>query len=100
MDSLQSRGVLENTVVIYTSDNGFSFGAHRHVGKFCAYEECGKAPLLVRWPGGGESRIESSLVSNLDLAPTIADAAAVTPDLPQDGRSLVPLLSGTATSWP
>jgi arylsulfatase A-like enzyme len=61
------------------------------VGKTCPYEECIRTPFFVRWPWG-PSRTDDRLVSNVDLAPTIADLAGVSPVAPVDGRSLVPLL--------
>jgi arylsulfatase A-like enzyme len=56
-------------------------------------------PLLIRFPGARGNRIEERFVSTVDLAPTIAEYAGVTPTLRQDGRSLLPLLNNTATQW-
>jgi N-acetylglucosamine-6-sulfatase len=99
MDKLIERGQLDNTVFIFMSDNGFSFGAHRWVKKMCVYEESVRTPLLIRYPGIGENRTETRLVSSVDIAPTLAGLAQVSPTLRVDGRSLVPLLNGTATEW-
>jgi N-acetylglucosamine-6-sulfatase len=99
MDKLIERGQLDNTVFIFMTDNGFSFGAHRWVKKMCVYEECVRTPLLIRYPGIGENRTETRLVSSVDIAPTLAGLAQVSPTLKVDGRSLVPLLNGTATEW-
>jgi N-acetylglucosamine-6-sulfatase len=98
-DKLIKRGQLNNTVFIFMTDNGFSFGAHRWLKKTCVYEECVRTPLLIRYPGTGENRTETRLVSSVDIAPTLASLAQVTPTLKGDGRSLVPLLNGTATNW-
>ena len=100
VDALAAKGVLDNTMIIFTADNGFSWGSHRHIGKLCPYEECSNVPLLIRFPGVAGNRVETSVVSNVDLPATIADYAGVTPGLPQDGRSLLPLLEGTADDWP
>ncbi len=89
--TLKETGELRNTVVVFMTDNGFSFGEHRWVGKTCPYEECIRTPFFVRYPWG-RSRTDDRLLSNVDLAPTIADLAGVEPDRPFDGRSLVPLL--------
>jgi arylsulfatase A-like enzyme len=98
--ALQSTGKLNNTVVIYLTDNGYSNGAHRHEGKRCEYEECIKTPLLIRYPGT-KGRMQTTLVSNVDIAGTIAGLAGATPTRKQDGYSLVPLLqSQPPTQWP
>ncbi len=91
--ALAASGRLDNTVLILTSDNGYSFGAHRWPIKRCEFEECHHVPLLVRHPGR-PTEVDNRLVGNVDLAPTIADLAGATPSIPQDGRSLVPLLTG------
>jgi N-acetylglucosamine-6-sulfatase len=93
--ALRDRGALENTVVLYMTDNGFSFGEHRWVGKTCEYEECIRTPFVVRFPSA-VSHVDPHLVSNVDLAPTLAELAGVRPPTPVDGQSLVPLLRGDA----
>ena len=93
IDTLRKQGLLENTYIIFTSDNGFHLGEHRlHAGKLTPYEEDINVPLFIRGPGirGGQERRE--FVGNIDLAPTIAELAdARVPDF-VDGRSMVPLL--------
>jgi N-acetylglucosamine-6-sulfatase len=97
--ALQVRGDLANTVLIFMTDNGFSFGEHRWVGKTCAYDECIRTPFLVRFPGAS-SHVDRRLVSNVDLAPTLAELAGIEPPSPVDGMSLVPLLQGRpSASW-
>jgi N-acetylglucosamine-6-sulfatase len=97
-DALRATGRLNNTVVIFMTDNGYSFGAHRWPWKMCAYEECAHLPFLVRYPGQS-SRVDNRLVSTVDLAPTFADIAGVTPTIPQDGRSLVPVITNSTSTW-
>lgn len=97
IDTLKAEGALEDTLIIFAADNGFSWGSHRRMGKNCPYEECINFPLLIRYPGAA-NRVESRLVSNVDLAATITDFAGVTPGLALDGRSLIPLLDDSATS--
>jgi arylsulfatase A-like enzyme len=98
--ALRARGVWKNTAVIYVSDNGYSYGDHRWDNKRCPYEECMRVPLFIRDPRHGVTHTSRALVSNVDLASTVAEFAHVTPDIHQDGRSLRPLLTGTARAWP
>ena len=91
LDVVRERRELDETVIVYLSDNGFSFGEHRWIGKGCPYDECVRIPFLVRVPGAG-NRTEPAMVSGVDLAPTMAELAGVTPPDDLDGTSLVPLL--------
>jgi arylsulfatase A-like enzyme len=97
--ALKDSGKLDNTVVIYTSDNGFLFGDHRLVGKTAAYEGSIKVPLLMRGPGIPEDQTRAQLVSNLDVTATIVDLAGAKPGVPLDGKSLVPLFAGAYAPW-
>ncbi len=98
MDAIERRGELDNTVVIVMSDNGFAFGEHRWKSKKCAYEECIRTPLYVRYPGA-TPHTDARLVSSVDIAQTIAEIGAAIPATSVDGRSLVPLLHGDASPW-
>ena len=89
VEEIESRGDLDRTVIIFLTDNGFSFGAHRHVGKSCPYEECVRTPLAIRVPWTASASIPF-LASNVDLAPTIAAFAGVPPRA-TDGIDLRPL---------
>jgi N-acetylglucosamine-6-sulfatase len=98
--ALRQAGVLENTVVIYTSDNGWFRGEHRiPFGKVLPYEPAVRVPLLVRGPGVNPGRRVSAPVANVDLAATIVASAAARARRTMDGRSLWPLLQGQA-GWP
>ena len=93
---VQARGELDRTLIVVVSDNGYSFGEHRWVGKRCPYNACVRMPFVVRspWRGAGEISVP---VSNVDLAPTIRDlvgAYVEMPTVPTDGLSLRPLLDG------
>jgi hypothetical protein len=91
VDALSRGGELDNTVIIFTSDNGFFAGEHRvRTGKNRVYEEAIRVPLVIRGPGVPEGATVADLSINADLAPTILDAAGATPGLPEDGRSLLP----------
>ncbi len=98
LDLLEKRGLDEDTMVIYTSDQGFFLGDHGWYDKRFMYEESLRMPLLVKYPkkikGGSVSR---KMVLNLDFAPTILDMAGFeTPDFMQ-GESFVPILEGENT---
>ena len=100
MGALQRKGVLDNTIIVYASDNGFMWGEHRLGGKIWPYEESIRVPLVVRVPWQSAwGRTDSHMVLNIDFASTIAELAGVKPALPQDGRSLVPLLRGQSVPW-
>jgi arylsulfatase A-like enzyme len=99
LDYLEREGLAENTVVIYTSDQGFYLGEHGWFDKRWIFEESVRTPLMVRWPGLTKPGTASgALVSNLDLAETILDAAGLAVPAEMQGRSLRPLLAGTAPS--
>jgi arylsulfatase A-like enzyme len=83
IETLQSDGLLANALVIFTSDNGFFQGEHRvDFGKILPYEPSVKGPLLIRGPGIAAGRRTSALVANIDLAPTIVEAAGARPAEP------------------
>ena len=95
MDELKKEGLLENTVVIYASDQGFYMGEHGWFDKRFMYEESMRTPLLMRLPDDfGKRRDISQLVQNIDYAPTFLELAGlpVPPDM--QGVSLLPLLQG------
>jgi len=86
-----------DTLVIYLSDNGFLFGEHRRFGKTDAYEGSVRVPMVIRYPAMLASPLIShALVSNVDIASTIASLTGLPWEA--DGRSLVPLLDGSAKS--
>ena len=99
VDALKETGKLDDTVIIYTSDNGFMYGEHRLIGKSAAYEESIKVPLLMRGPGIPKNETRSELVNNLDVVATIAELAGATPRLVVDGRSLTTLLANANAPW-
>ena len=93
MQLLAERGVLDDTLVILSSDNGFSWGEHGRMSKFVPYEPSMRVPLLVRWPGHIAAGTDATrLVSYVDILPTILQAANVTLPAgapPLDGESLL-----------
>ena len=98
---IASLGQLDRTYFLFTSDNGFHLGQHRLPGgKETSFEEDIRMPLLASGPGIPAGKIVNELVSDADLAPTIAAWAGVTPGTTVDGRSLIPVLGATPpTSW-
>jgi N-acetylglucosamine-6-sulfatase len=97
VDELEDAGELDNTYLIFMSDNGYFSGEHRiRQGKYLPHEPSSHVPLLIRGPGipaGGNS---NALVSNVDVAATIAAVTGATPKLAQDGRSLLPFAQNPA----
>jgi hypothetical protein len=84
---------MNRTLIVFTSDNGFFHGEHRvPAGKVLVYEPSVRVPLIIRGPGVPAGARRTSLVANIDLAPTILDAANARPGRRQDGRSLLPFV--------
>ncbi|MHC5023118.1 MAG: sulfatase family protein [Planctomycetota bacterium] len=101
LDTLEKTGLAANTIVVYSSDQGFYLGEHGWFDKRWMYEQSLRTPLLVRWPGVADAgRTSDALVSNLDFAATFLDAADLPTPADIQGRSLVPLLRGeTPDDW-
>jgi N-acetylglucosamine-6-sulfatase len=96
--ALRSIGELDNTVILFTSDNGYMQGEHRiHAGKTVPYDPSAKVPLLVRGPGFPAGIARGQLVGNIDVAPTLVDVADATAGLPLDGTSLLPIAESPNT---
>ncbi len=87
--ALRRSGELDETLFVFTSDNGFLHGEHRvRSGKQLPYEESIRVPLIVRGPGLPAGKVRRQTVANVDLAATILDYAGVSSPVPPDGRSL------------
>jgi arylsulfatase A-like enzyme len=94
---LDERGLAANTVVIFTSDNGFFFGERGLADKWLMYEESIRVPLIIvdpRLPAARRGAVVEAMTLNIDFAPTLLDLAALTPPASMQGRSFVPLLRG------
>ena len=98
---LDSAGLSKNTIVIYTSDQGFFLGDHGMYDKRFMYEECLRMPFLVRWPAGVKAgAVARAMALNVDFAPTFLEAAGLPVPADMQGRSLIPLLKGrTPADW-
>jgi arylsulfatase A-like enzyme len=101
LDYLDRSGLAKNTVVIYSSDQGFFLGEHGWFDKRWMYEESMRMPFLVRWPGVvAPGSVNTDLVQNLDFAETFLEMAGVAVPPEMQGRSIVPLLKGkTPADW-
>jgi N-acetylglucosamine-6-sulfatase len=100
VEALRRNGELENTLIVYMSDNGFMHGEHRALAeKVLPYEESIRIPLVMRGPGVPRTRIDHRLVGNVDVTSTILDATDVAPWRVQDGRSLLELLADPGAEW-
>ena len=111
LETLEKAHELDNTVIVFTSDNGFFLGEHRlALGKNLPYEEAIRVPLMIRLPTGvslaAPGGVVHQPVANIDLAPTLVELAGAQPCISSvqcrvmDGRSLVPLLRGDTSAWP
>src|SRR5690606_17133771 len=100
LDYLEKNGLAENTIVVYTSDQGFYLGEHGWFDKRFMYEESLRTPLLVRYPKEIEAGMETdALVQNLDFAPTFLDYAGVAIPADMQGASFRKLVSGKDSDW-
>jgi arylsulfatase A-like enzyme len=94
---LDGAGLARNTIVVYTSDQGFFLGDHGLYDKRFMYEECLRMPFLVRWPAAiAPGSVARDMGLNVDFAPTFLDAAGVPVPADMQGRSLVPVMRGRA----
>jgi N-acetylglucosamine-6-sulfatase len=99
VDLLRRRGWLDNTIVLYMGDNGFAFGEHGLIDKRQAYEESMRVPMLMRAPGVPGGTVVEQVVANIDVAPTMLDAAGLRPPDGLDGNSMLPLLRDGDAPW-
>jgi arylsulfatase A-like enzyme len=95
LDYLDKNGLAANTIVIYTSDQGFFLGEHDWFDKRFMYEESLRMPFLVRWPGTVKpGKVSDGMILNVDFAPTLLAAAGEPVPADMQGRSFLPLLRG------
>jgi arylsulfatase len=99
LEALEKRGMLENTLIVYTSDHGDMLGDHHLWRKSYAYEGSTRIPMIVRQPGATKGQTVTQPVELRDLFPTFLDAAGAQPARPLDGRSMLPLLRGKSEGW-
>jgi arylsulfatase A-like enzyme len=100
LKTLEDSKRLDNTVVVFASDNGYFLGDHGVGDKRAAYDESLRIALLVRVPGGPAGQTVDAMALNIDIAPTLLDLAGVPVPKDMQGRSLRPLLNGkTPDDW-
>ena len=100
LDYLEEKKLAENTLVVYTSDQGFYLGEHGWFDKRFMYQESFKTPLLIRWPNKITPGISNDeMVQNLDFAQTFLEAAGISAPNDMQGKSLMPLLTGNDDNW-
>lgn len=102
LEVLRERGLAENTLIVFTSDNGFFFGERGLAGKWFMYEESLRVPLIVfdpTLPAAQRGRTVDAMTLNIDLAPTLLDYAGETIPPVMQGRSLRPLIAGREVPW-
>jgi arylsulfatase A-like enzyme len=95
LEYLKENGLDKNTIVIYTSDQGFYLGEHGWFDKRWMYEESFRTPLIIKWPGvTNKKSVTNAMVQNLDFAQTILEMAGLSAPADMQGKSIVPLLKG------
>jgi len=100
IERLERYHIDRDTIIVFTSDNGLHWGEHWLGGKYNAYEESIRVPMIVRYPRMIEhARADERLVLNIDIAPTLAELAGVELVDPMDGRSLSGILCDNDTEW-
>jgi N-acetylglucosamine-6-sulfatase len=99
-DCLEKLHILDNTVIVCSSDNGFFLGAHQRSDKRLMYEESLRVPLMIRYPKMiKEGSKNSEMVLNIDIPPTLAELAGAKIPEKMQGTSLVPLLREESSGW-
>ncbi|MCP9747053.1 sulfatase [Lacihabitans sp. CS3-21] len=100
MDFLKKNNLDENTIVVYTSDQGFYLGEHGWFDKRFIFDESFKTPLLVKWPGVIKAGSKNSqMVQNLDFAQTFLEAAGIKSPADMQGESLIPIFKGQGKNF-
>ena len=100
LDYLEANKLTENTIIVYTSDQGFYLGEHGWYDKRFVYDESFKTPLLIQWKGHIKpGTVSDAMVQNLDYAQTFLDAAGIKAPDDMQGESMIPLLEGKINGW-
>lgn len=100
LDFLKKNNLEENTIVVYTSDQGFYLGEHGWFDKRFIFDESFKTPLLIKWPGIVKAGSKNTqMVQNLDFAQTFLEAAGIKPPSDMQGESLIPILKGNGKNF-
>jgi len=94
---VENQGLMSNTVILYMTDNGYSFGDHRWGQKRCVYDSCSRTPLYVKYGNHSQGWTFPQIVGNEDLAATFADMAGTNPPSDGDGQSFASMLATHTT---
>lgn len=100
LDYLEANNLMDNTIIVYTSDQGFYLGEHGWFDKRFVYDQSFKTPLLISWTNRIKAGSKSdALVQNLDFAQTFLEVAGVKQPADMQGKSLLPVLTGDMKNW-
>ena len=94
IEALKKNGLYDNTIIVYTADNGLAIGSHGLLGKQNLYEHSMRVPLIITGPGIPRGKTSNALVYLFDLFPTLAELCKIPPLRETDGQSLVPVILG------
>lgn len=100
IQTLDKKGLSDNTVILYMGDNGFLFGEHGLIDKRCTYEESIRVPMILKGPGilsGGKKM--SQIVANIDVAPTLLEIASIPAPPEMDGQSFLSVVNDPKNKW-
>lgn len=102
LTALDANSVLDNTIIVVWSDQGYHLGQKQHLQKNTLWRESARIPLIIREPGGNVGSVVSAPVNSVDLFPTLVQMTGLQmpTDFSRDGRSLVPLLRDSQVNWP
>lgn len=100
LDVLKRKGTFDSTLVLYMGDNGYAWGEHGMIDKRAAYDESMRIPMLAHCPELiPAGTVVQPMVANIDVAPTLLEAAGLQPPESYDGRSFLPLVQGKSVPW-
>jgi arylsulfatase A-like enzyme len=100
LDYLEKNNFMENTVIVYSSDQSFNLGEHGWYDKRWMFEESLRMPLIVKWPGKmAPGTRYKQLVQNIDYAPTFCKIAGITPPTQMQGKSMKTIIDNPKIAW-
>ena len=101
LDQLNTLGLADNTIIVFTSDNGFYLGEYGFAGKWYGSDPSIRVPMIIvdPRPGAPKGKVIENMALNIDLAPTMLSLAGVLPPASMQGEDLTPLMTGNAPGW-
>jgi len=94
IETLKKNGLYDNTIIVYTADNGLAIGSHGLMGKQSLYEDCMKVPMIVSGPGIPKGKVSDALVYLYDIFPTLCNLSGFGVPEGIDGKDVTPVISG------